>query len=115
MTIDKDHPSYLHTSEAGFGLMYDMGDPVIVHCFTQEGQYYKVRLGLNKEKDEVHSFYVDAGTFIAIELAPESTGFSVINTEIGNSSAQTLVPKIDTLLRLFPDQCDIINKFSTFK
>lgn len=115
MTIDKDHPSYLHTSEAGFGLMYDMGDPVIVHCFTQEGQYYKVRLGLNKEKDEVHSFYVDAGTFIAIELAPESTGFSVINTEIGNSNAQTLVPKIDTLLRLFPDQRDIINKFSTFK
>lgn len=93
----------------------DMGDPVIVHCFTQEGQYYKVRLGLNKEKDEVHSFYVDAGTFIAIELAPESTGFSVINTEIGNSNAQTLVPKIDTLLRLFPDQRDIINKFSTFK
>lgn len=115
MTIDKDQPSYLHTSEAGFGLMYDMGDPVIIHCFTQEGQYYKVRLGLNKEKDEVHSFYVDAGTFIAIELAPESTGFSVINTEIGNSNAQTLVSKIDTLLRLFPDQRDIINKFSTFK
>ena len=112
MTIDKDHPSYLHTSEAGFGLMYDMGDPVIVHCFTQQGQYYKVRLGLNK--DEVHSFYVDPGTFIAIELAPDSTGFSVINTEIGNSNAQTLVPKIDALLRLFPNQRDIIKKFSAF-
>ncbi len=114
MTIDKNHPSYLHTSKAGLGLMYDMGDPVIVHCFTQEGQYYKIRLGLNKEKDEVHSFYVDPGTFIAIELTPESTGFSVINTEIDNSNAQTLVPKVDTLLRLFPDQRDIIKKFSAF-
>lgn len=114
MTIDKNHLSYLHTSKAGLGLMYDMGDPVIVHCFTQEGQYYKIRLGLNKEKDEVHSFYVDPGTFIAIELTPESTGFSVINTEIDNSNAQTLVPKVDTLLRLFPDQRDIIKKFSAF-
>ncbi|WP_308556986.1 cupin domain-containing protein [uncultured Lactobacillus sp.] len=115
MTIDKDHPSNLHATEYGQGLMYDMGDPVIVHCFTQQGQYYKVRMGLDKEKDEVHSFYIDPGTFFAVEIVPNgNSGFSVINTEVSNSSAQTLVPKTDTLLRLFPDQRDVINKFSVF-
>ncbi|PAK98284.1 Sir2 silent information regulator family NAD-dependent deacetylase [Lactobacillus kefiranofaciens] len=114
MTIDQDHPSYLHTTQYGQGLMYDMGDAAIVHCFTQEGQYYKVRLGLDKSKDEVHSFYVDPGTFIAIEDADDTgAGFSLINTEIPtNGNGAVLVPKYDTLLRLFPEQREIIERLT---
>lgn len=114
MTIDQDHPSYLHTTQYGQGLMYDMGDAAIVHCFTQKGQYYKIRLGLDKTKNEVHSFYVDPGTFIAIEDANDTgAGFSLINTEIPtNSNSEILVPKYDALLRLFPDQRDIIERLT---
>lgn len=114
MAIDNDHPSYLHTTKYGQGLMYDMGDAAIVHCFTQTGQYYRVRLGLDKTKDEVHSFYVDPGTFIAIEDANDTgAGFSLINTEIPtNSSSEILIPKKTALLQLFPEQAKIINRLT---
>lgn len=114
MTIDHQHPAYLHATQNGRGIMYDIGDAVIVHCFTQDGQYYKVRLGLDKTKDEVHSFYIDAGTFIAIEDAGDTgAGFSVINMEMPtNSDGAILVPKNDNLVKLFPEQRDIIKRLT---
>lgn len=115
MTIDQEHLSHLHAVQYGRSFMWDMGDSAIVHCFTQSGQYYQVRLGLDKMKDEVHGFYVDPGTFIAIENADDTgTGFSQINTEIPtNASSEILVPRKDVLLRLFPDQRQIIKRFAT--
>lgn len=82
--------------------------------YSKKGQYYKIRLGLDKTKNEVHSFYVDPGTFIAIEDANDTgAGFSLINTEIPtNSNSEILVPKYDALLRLFPDQRDIIERLT---
>ncbi|WP_025283609.1 cupin domain-containing protein [Lactobacillus helveticus] len=114
LTIDKDHPSLLHTVQYGQSWMYSIGDAAIVHCFTQNGQYYKVRLGLDKNKDEVHGFYADPGTFIAIETAENNgVGFSQISTELpdGNDGA-IYVPRKDKLLQLFPAQRDIIERFS---
>lgn len=111
ITVDKDHPSYLHMVEYGQSWMYSIGDAAIVHCFTQDGQYYKVKLGLNKE---VHGFYAEAGTFIAIESMEDSgAGFSQINTEIPtNSSGEIFIPRKDKLLQLFPGQRDIIERLS---
>lgn len=112
MTIDRNHISHLHAVQYGQGLMYDMGDAAIVHCFTKDGHYYKIRLGLDKTKDEVHSFYVDPGTFIAIEDTEDTgAGFSVINTEIPtNGNSTILVPKREILLKLFPDQKKLIKR-----
>lgn len=114
ITVDKDHPSYLHMVEYGQSWMYSIGDAAIVHCFTQDGQYYKVKLGLNKENKEVHGFYAEAGTFIAIESMEDSgAGFSQINTEIPtNSSGEIFIPRKDKLLQLFPGQRDIIERLS---
>lgn len=117
MIIDKEHPSYLHTVQYGQSFMYDMGDASIVHCFTQEGEYYEVRLGLDKTKDEVHAFYADPGTFVAIEDAEDSgAGFSLINTEIPTSgNGAVLIPKTASLLKLFPEQKEIIKRFTAVK
>lgn len=114
LTIDKDHPSYFHMVNYGQSWMYDMGDAAIVHCFTQQGQYYQVRLGLNKKRGEVHGFYAEAGTFIAIEDAEDSgAGFSLINTEIPtNDNGEVMIPRKDKMLQLFPDQRAIIEKFT---
>ncbi len=114
MTIDAKHPSYLHTVQYGQSFMYDMGDAAIVHCFTQEGQYYQVQLGLNKSKKEIHGFYADPGTFVAIEDAEDSgAGFSLINTEIPTSGNDpVLIPKKESLLKLFPAQQQIIERLS---
>lgn len=113
ITVDETHPSYLHTVQFGQSWMYSLGDAAIVHCFTQEGQYYQVRLGLNKTKGEVHGFYVDPGTFIAIENIENKVGFSQLNTQIPmNSSSEVLVPRKDKLLQLFPDQRDIIERLT---
>lgn len=114
MTIDKKHPSYLHTTQYGQSFMYDMGDASIVHCFTQEGQYYQVRLGLDKSKKEVHGFYAEPGTFVAIEDADNSgAGFSLINTEIPlNDNGGILIPKKGSLIKNFPKQREIIERLS---
>lgn len=113
LTIDQKNPSYLHTVQYGQSMMYSIGDAAIVHCFTQDGQYYKVRLGLNKKKDEVHGFYVDPGTFTAIEDSNDvGVGFSQISIEIpNNGDGAILVPKKNKLLQMFPDQKDIIERF----
>lgn len=94
--------------------MYSMGDAAIVHCFTSDGQYYKVRLGLDKKKKEVHGFYAEAGTFIAIESANDTgAGFSQLNTDIPtNSSGEILIPRKDKLLQLFLDQREIIERLT---
>lgn len=113
LTIDQKNPSYLHTVQYGQSMMYSIGDAAIVHCFTQDGQYYKVRLGLNKKKDEVHGFYVDPGTFTAIEDSNDvGVSFSQISIEIPNNvDGAILVPKKNKLLQMFPDQKDIIERF----
>lgn len=57
--------------------MYSIGDAAVIHCFTQNGQYYKARLGPDKSKNEIRGFYADPGTFIAIETAENNgVGFS---------------------------------------
>ncbi|MCD7084687.1 Sir2 silent information regulator family NAD-dependent deacetylase [Limosilactobacillus fastidiosus] len=114
MTVDKDHPSYLHMIQDGQSLMYSLGDAAIVHCFTQDGQYYSVRLGLDKTKKEVHGFYVNAGTFIAIEDANDSgAGFSQVSAGISaNASSELLVPRVDQLTKLFPNQKELIERLS---
>lgn len=114
MTIDKSHPSHLHMIQDGQSLMYSLGDAAIVHCFTQDGQYRAVRLGLDKTKKEVHGFYVNAGTFIAIETADDSgAGFSQVSAGIsGNASGEILVPRVDQLTKLFPNQKGLIRRLS---
>ncbi|GAA3635537.1 hypothetical protein GCM10022297_12800 [Lactobacillus hamsteri] len=114
LTIDKDHPSHLHTVEYGQSWMYNYGDAAIAHCFTQEGQYYQVKLGLNKENGEVHGFYTDPGTFVAIESSDSNgVGFSQISTDIPtNANGAIMVPRLDKFLQLFPDQRELIERLA---
>lgn len=114
LMIDQDHPSHLHGVQYGQSWMYQYGDTAIAHCFTQDGQYYQVKLGLNKENGEVHGFYADPGTYIAIESANNNgTGFSQISTDIPtNSNNEILVPRLDKLLQFFPNQREIIERLA---
>lgn len=92
-----------------------MGDPAIIHCFTQNGQHYTFKLGLNKAKNEVHSVYIARGTFIAIETInkPEA-GFSLLSTGIpSDSSGEIIVPRTDQLLKISPKQQGIITRLTT--
>lgn len=111
--IDKKHPAHLHTVQYGQSWMYSMGDAALVHCFTQQGQYYQVKLGLDKSKNEVHGFYADTGTFIAIENIENKVGFSQLSTQIPtNTSSEILVAKKEKLLQLFPGQREIIERLT---
>lgn len=113
MTLDKFHSSHLHAVQYGRPFMWDLGDSAIIHCFTPSGQYYKIHLGLDENQNEVHGFYIDSGTFIAIESANNTgAGFSQINTEIPvNGNNEILLPRKETLIQLFPNQRKIIEKF----
>lgn len=112
LTVDADHPSRLHMTKYGRTFMYSYGDPVNVHCFTRDGQYQVVRLGLNKKHHEVHGFYADAGTFVAIEMVKGGkTGFSQLQMTFPESSnGELMVPKIDQLKKLFPGQKALIER-----
>lgn len=114
LTIDRDHPSYFHMVEYGQSWMYDMGDAAIVHCITQKGHYYQVRLGLNKKRGETHAFYTDPGTFVAVEDALDnSAGFSVINTSIPTSgSGEIMVPRKGKMIEALPEQKAIIERLT---
>lgn len=109
LTIDKTHPSYLHATQYGRSFMYAMGGSALVHCFTPQGQYYTVQLGLDKSQGEVHGFYVEGGTFIGIESIDDS--FSIINTDIPtNNSGEIFVPNYNELIKVFPEQRQIIEE-----
>lgn len=45
-----------------------MGDAAIVHCFTQNGQYYKVRLGLDKNKMKFMAFTLIQKPLLRLKL-----------------------------------------------
>ena len=112
-TIDGNHPSHLHSVKYGKALMYSYGDPVDVHCFTQDSHYRLVKLGLNKDNNEVHGFYVEPNTFIAIEDAKGVTGFTQISVTLPSSSSnEILVPKKDQLKKMFPQQRALIDRLS---
>ncbi len=112
-TIDGNHPSHLHAVKYGKALMYSYGDPVDVHCFTQDGHYRLVKLGLNKDNNEVHGFYVEPNTFIAMEDAKGVTGFTQISVTLPSSSSnEILVPKKDQLKKMFPQQRALIDRLS---
>ncbi|GFO98334.1 hypothetical protein [Lactobacillus helveticus] len=68
LTIEKDHPSLLHTVQYGQSWMYSIGDASIVHCFTQNGQYYKVRLGLDKNKMKFMAFMLIQKPLLRLKL-----------------------------------------------
>lgn len=113
ITLDQNHPSFLHGAETGQSWMYSIGDSASAHCFTPDGHYYKVELGLDKTKNQVHGFYVNPGTLIAIEANEGNSGFSQLSTNIPiNDSGKILVPKIDQLLKLFPDQKELIKRLA---
>ncbi|WP_125771651.1 cupin domain-containing protein [Companilactobacillus furfuricola] len=114
MTIDTEHLSHLHLLEQGQAWMYSLGNSALVHCFTKDGKYYQVKLGLDKSKKQVHGFYIEPGTAVAFEdLNDNGAGFSQLNGSIpSNSSGQVLIPKKDALIEMFPGQADVINRLS---
>lgn len=112
-TIDGKHPSHIHTVQYGRALMYSYGDPVDVHCFTQDGHYHLVKLGLNKENNEVHGFYVEPNTFIAMEDAKGATGFSQIRITLPSSaSSELMIPRVEQLKKVFPQQKELIERLT---
>ena len=114
MTLDKDTPAHFHLMQEGQSWMYSMGDSVQAYCFTPNGKFYTVRLGLDKTKDEVHGFYVDPGTFVAFEsLNNTGAGFAQLSGSLPmNKEIEILTPKVDNLISVFPKQKDIIERLS---
>ncbi len=114
VTIDSRHPSYLHLVSSGESWMYSMGDAAIAHCFTQDGHYYQVRLGLNKQQGEVHGFYLNAGTFVAFESANDAgVGFSQLNASLpANGNSGIMVPNAEQLIKYFPKEKPIIQRLT---
>lgn len=114
ITLDKDTPAHFHLMQEGQSWMYSMGDSVQAYCFTPNGKFYTVKLGLDKSKDEVHGLYIDPGTFVAFEsLNNSGAGFAQLSGSLpmGNG-IEILTPKVDNLVSVFPNQKDIIERLS---
>lgn len=113
VTIDDEHPSLLHGVEFGQSWMYSIGDAARVHCFTPDGKYYHVDLGLDKSKDQLHGFYVNPGTLVGIEHLPGLTGFSQLSVNLPmQNNGRIMMPRLTELKLLFPAQKEIIEKLS---
>lgn len=114
LTLDKDTPSYFHLVEEGQSWMYSMGDSVMAYCFTAAGKFYTVRLGLDKTKDEVHGFYVNAGTFVAFEsLENIGAGFAQLDGNLPmKNGVSILTPNPTKLSEAFPKQKELIERLS---
>lgn len=112
LTIDRQHLSHLHLIEEGQGWMYSMGDATLIHCFTNDGQYYSVNLGLDKAKGQVHGTYIEPGTVVAFEsLEDNGTGFSQISGSLpANFSGRIMIPKKDNLIKMFPGKEKLIKR-----
>lgn len=94
--------------------MYSLGNSTIAHCFTKDGQYYQVKLGLDRTKGQIHRFYFNAGTFISFEDAEDNgAGFSQISAGLANNSdTRIMIPKVDKLIEAFPNEKELIKRLS---
>lgn len=114
LTTDAQHQSHLRLIEQGQAWMYSLGDATLAHCFTKDGKYYQVQLGLDKSKNQVHGFYIDAGTVVAFESLEDSgAGFAQISGSFSaNSSNKIMIPKKEPLEKGFPQQKKLIERLS---
>lgn len=114
VTLDKKHVSHFHMVQHDRSVMYSLGDATLVHCIRPDGHYYQVRLGLDKSKDEVHGFYIEAGTFVAFEsLGDSNAGFAQISFNfmaIGDNSL--MMPNKNQLLQALPAPKNVIERLA---
>lgn len=114
VTTDSQHQSHFHLVEQDQTWMYTLGDATVAHCFTRDGQYYRVYLGLDKAAEQVHGFYVEAGTVVAFESLEDSgAGFAQISGTLPEKAGrQILIPKKENLEKGFPQQRKLIERLA---
>ena len=114
LTTDAQHPSHLRLVEQDQTWMYSLGDATVAHCFTNDGRYRRVELGLDKSRGQVHGFYVERGTVVGFESLEDSgAGFAQISGGLpANASNQIMIPKKDPLMKGFPQQQKLIERLS---
>ncbi|CAM3096974.1 cupin domain-containing protein [Lactiplantibacillus plajomi] len=114
LTTDSQHQSHFHLVEQDQTWMYSLGDATVAHCFTRDGKYYRVHLGLDKSKKQVHGFYIEAGTVVAFESLEDSgAGFAQISGSFPeNASNEILIPKKENLKKGFPQYQEMIERLA---
>lgn len=114
LTTDSQNQSHFHLIQQDQTWMYSLGDATVVHCFAQDGKYYRIHLGLDKSKKQVHGFYLEAGTVVAFESLEDSgAGFAQISGNFPeNSSNEILIPKKENLKKRFPQQQKMIERLA---
>lgn len=114
VTLDAEHVSHFHSVQYGQSLLYAIGDTATVHCISPGGEYKRIRIGLDKSKNDVHGAYIEAGSLMAIEHDPDGlAGFSQISINSPFASKGIIqIPNKSDLIIAFPEYQELIDRLA---
>lgn len=89
------------------------GDAIRIHMIDANGQYSNVILGGNFEEGEVPQYAVPKEVWFAAELVKQDS-YALVGCTVspGFDFADFELPSRETLLKLFPQQSDLITKLT---
>jgi uncharacterized protein len=89
------------------------GSPLSLHMISPQGDYTRVIIGRNFEKDEVPQFVVPGGTWFAAEVA-SADSFSLLGCTVapGFDFEDFEMGRREELIMLFPRLKEIISRLS---
>ncbi|KRM03311.1 cupin [Limosilactobacillus gastricus] len=111
--LDGGSPSHLHRLLHDEIWYYHDGAPIVVHCFSPNGDYTAVKLGRNLSAGEQLQFRVPAGTIFGSEVT-DPTSFGLVSCAVapGFDYHDFELYTQAQLLPIFPEQADIIKRLA---
>ncbi|MEZ4684898.1 MAG: cupin domain-containing protein [Bacteroidia bacterium] len=112
--ITSDKPSHFHKVASDEGWHFYDGAPVRLHMISPKGEYATVLVGCNPDQNILPQCVVPAGYWFAAEVS-EPDSFSLVGCTVapGFDFEDFVLGKKESLAASFPDQKDIINRFSS--
>ncbi|WEV71128.1 cupin domain-containing protein [Lactobacillus sp. ESL0785] len=110
--LDSSSPSHLHKLNHDEIWFYHDGQPVIIHCISESGKYWTVKLGKDIKNGEVLQYSVPQNTIFGAEIA--GSGFGVVSCVVapGFDYHDFILFTRSELLEQYPQLSAVITKMT---
>ena len=113
MINSKNQISHFHKLKSNELWHFYYGSPVIIHCLNEKDGYSRIKLGIEFKDEIFPQCTIRNGTWFAAEVENKES-FSLVGCTVspGFDFKDFEMADRNKLLELFPDQNDLIKKFT---
>jgi len=107
-------PSKFHRIASDETWYFHFGDPLLIHMIGQQGDYSKVVIGHNPDRDQLLQYTVPYGVWFAAEV-PDEGKFSLVSCSVspGFDFVDFSMAGTEDLLALAPEKRELIRRLTS--